>query len=139
MKGKDLAGERETRPSNLQAIFVRGEPEECIGLLIQLIPIGSFGDLLISECWKHGEVLYYKWEDQIKATVEVLHAHYIIWADINAGNVVIDKDSNAWVIDFGGRSNPVFVDDDKAETIEGDWQGIKRLFEVWLPKQISSR
>lgn len=49
------------------------------------------------------------------------------------------KTQNAWVIDFGGRNNPLFIDNDKAETIEGDWQGIRRLFEMWLPKQVSTR
>lgn len=60
---------------------------------VQLIPTGSIGDLLASECWKHGEEVYNKWEAQILATVEILHAHDIGWGDVNAGNIVIDKDS----------------------------------------------
>jgi hypothetical protein len=31
----------------------------------------------------------------------------------------------AWAIEF--------VDDEKRETVEGDWQGITRLFQEWLP------
>lgn len=76
-----------------------------------------------------------RWEKQVKVIVEALHSHGIVWGDVNAGNVVIDRDDDAWVIDFGGRNNPWFVDDDKFETIEGDLQGVRRLFQEWLPKR----
>lgn len=100
-----------------------------------MIPASSFGtDLLSPGCWTHGE-LHEKWEQQVTATLEVLHAHEIIWGDVNAGNVVIDEALDAWVIDFGGMNSPEFVNDDKAETMEGDWQGVRRLFQVWLPSR----
>lgn len=123
----------EIKLPDLQGIVVTGEVEEiCIGLLIDMIPASSFGiDLLSPECWTQGE-LHKKWEQQVTATVEVVHAHDIIWGDVNAGNVVIDEALDAWVIDLGGMNNPEFVDDDKAETVEGDWQGVRRLFQVRL-------
>ncbi|KAK5084603.1 hypothetical protein LTR05_005681 [Lithohypha guttulata] len=106
IKKKCLA-KGEIKLPDLQGIVVSGDVEEiCIGMLMNVI-----------------------------ATVEVLHTHDIIWGDVNAGNIVIDEALNAWVIDFGGRNNPEFVDDDKAETIEGDWQGVERLFYVWLPNR----
>ncbi|KAK5937862.1 hypothetical protein PMZ80_009991 [Knufia obscura] len=120
----------------VQGIVVSGEvEEECIGLLIDMIPASSFGtDLLSPGCWTRGE-LHKKGEQQVTAIVEVLHAHGVTWGDVNAGNVVIDEALDAWVIDFGGMNNPEFVDDDKAETMEGDWQGVRRSFQVWLPSR----
>lgn len=117
---------------DLQGIVVSGKMgEECVGLLINLI---TGQDLLSARCWKQWE-LHRQWEQQVKVNVEALHAKDIVWGDVNAGNVIIDEELNAWVVDFGGRNNPEFVDDDKAETIEGDWQGVKRLFEDWLPSR----
>ncbi|KAK6367215.1 hypothetical protein LTR64_008076 [Lithohypha guttulata] len=135
IKKKCLA-KGEIKLPDLQGIVVSGDVEEtCIGMLMNVIPTSSFGiDLTRPECWAQGE-LHKKWEQQVIATVEVLHTHDIIWGDVNAGNIVIDEALNAWVIDFGGRNNPEFVDDDKAETIEGDWQGVERLFYVWLPNR----
>ncbi|KAK5075601.1 hypothetical protein LTS08_001332 [Lithohypha guttulata] len=132
IKRQQLAGS-EIRLPDLQGIVVSGEADEkFIGLLIAIIPASSLGiDLLSAGCWTNSD-LHMKWEQQVTTTVEVLHAHGIVWGDVNAGNVVIDQAFDAWVIDFGGRNNPEFVDDDKVETIDGDWQGVRRLFQVWL-------
>ncbi len=67
-----------------------------------------------------------------------LHAHDLVWGDVNPGNVVIDDVGHAWVIDFGGGNHPDFVDNEKAETVEGDWQGVGRLFGEWLPSKSAS-
>lgn len=72
--------------------------------------------------------MHKKWEQQVVTTVKLLHEHGIVWGDVKACNVAIDADMNAWVIDFGGRNTRDLVDDDKAETVEGDWQGVHRLF-----------
>nr|OQO28346.1 hypothetical protein B0A51_04065 [Rachicladosporium sp. CCFEE 5018] len=125
----------ECRVSRLHAIVLSGSAEEeCIvGVLLDLISPSSFGiDLLSPQIWSQ-TTLHPKWQQQVGDTVEVLHANGIIWGDVNAGNVIIDETLDAWVIDFGGNNNPVFVDNDKAETIEGDWQGIGTLFGEWLP------
>ncbi|KAK2924448.1 hypothetical protein FoTM2_014725 [Fusarium oxysporum f. sp. vasinfectum] len=52
-----------------------------------------------------------------------LHEEGIVWGDAKPDNVLIDKDENAWIIDFGGSYTPGWVDEDKAETFEGDYQG----------------
>lgn len=85
---------------------------------------------LLGECEMHK-----KWYRQVTATVEKLHSHWIVRGDVNPMNITIDDALNAWVIDFGGLNNPEFVDDDKMETSEGDWQGVKGIFEEWLPNQ----
>ena len=48
-------------------------------------------------------------------------------------NILIDEATDAWAIDFGGMNNAEFVDDENRETIAGDWQGLTKLFQEWLP------
>jgi len=136
IKEKHVAKGQIKLPGLLGIVVVSGESEEeCVGVLINLITAPPFGmDLLSPGCWARHE-LHEQWEQQVTATVEELHAHGVVWGDVNAGNVVIDKALDAWVIDFGGMNNPEFLDDDKAETIEGDWQGVRRLFREWLPSR----
>lgn len=53
-------------------------------------------------------------------------------------NVAVDEAMDAWIIDFGGMNNVEFVDEEKRETFEGDWQGIRRLFQEWLPSRVKA-
>ncbi|KAK6431094.1 hypothetical protein LTR95_012744 [Oleoguttula sp. CCFEE 5521] len=134
IRRKGLAS-AECRVSRLHAIVVSGDANsKCVvGLLLDLITPSPLGiDFLSPQIWQQ-TTLHSKWERQVRATVDVLHANHIVWGDVNAGNVVIDEALDAWVIDFAGRNNPVFIDHDKAETLEGDWQGVGRLFGEWLP------
>jgi RIO-like serine/threonine protein kinase len=73
------------------------------------------------------------WEEQLTTIVQELHAHDIVWGDVNPFNVMIDEAMNVWAIDFGGMNNVEFVDDELREIMEGDKQGIRRLFRDWLP------
>ena len=43
-----------------------------------------------------------RWADQISRSVGYLHERGIIWGDVKAGNVLIDKNDDTWVINFGG-------------------------------------
>ncbi len=131
-----------TKLPSIEAIVTvdRGVGEECVGVLLSLIPAAISdiaNSLLGSHFWQQPKQ-HRRWEAQVRRIVEVLHAHDLVWGDVNPGNVVIDNDSNAWVIDFGGGNNPEFVDDDKTNTIEGDWQGVDRLFGEWLPSRVGS-
>ncbi|KAF2802822.1 uncharacterized protein BDZ99DRAFT_401001 [Mytilinidion resinicola] len=70
-----------------------------------------------------------KWASQIQKTVSTLHALDVVWGDVKADNVVIDKSGNAIVIDFEGGATKGWVDKDKMETKEGDLQGLERLMD----------
>ena len=74
-----------------------------------------------------------RWREQVEAIVKDLHRHGIVWGDVNVHNIFIDVDDDAWVIDFGGNCNVQFVDEELKETVEGDIQGLRRVFEEWLP------
>lgn len=61
-----------------------------------------------------------KWADQIEHTVTQMHSHGIIWGDAKSLNIIIDKEDNAWVIDFGGGFTTPWVEFSMMDTVEGD-------------------
>jgi hypothetical protein len=75
------------------------------------------------------------WQEQVEAIVNELHQHKIVWGDVNVHNIFIDANADAWVIDFGGNCNVQFVDEELKETYDGDRQGLRRIFEEWLPSR----
>jgi hypothetical protein len=74
-----------------------------------------------------------RWQEQVEGVVKELHRHEIVWGDVNVHNIFIDANADAWVTDFGGNCNVEFVDEELKETYEGDLQGLRRVFEEWLP------
>lgn len=60
-------------------------------------------------------------------TAHELHRQGIVWGDVKPDNVLIDKNLDAWVVDFGGGFDPEWVDRELAETVEGDLQGLSRM------------
>jgi hypothetical protein len=77
--------------------------------------------------------LHERWREQVEGTVRELHRCGIVWGDVNVHNIFIDANGDAWVIDFGGNCNVEFIDEELKETHEGDIQGLRRVFEEWLP------
>lgn len=125
------------RVPTLEGIVVAGENRETtMGMLMTLITSPEIGIHLQSPGFQSQPELHKKWEKQVTAIVQELHANDIVWGDVNPMNVVIDEALDAWVIDFGGNNNVQFVDDEKCETFEGDKQGVMRLFQEWLPSRV---
>jgi Ser/Thr protein kinase RdoA (MazF antagonist) len=56
-----------------------------------------------------------------------LHTQHIIWGDGKAANVIIDEQDDAWLIDFGGGWTDGWVDEELADTVEGDQQAISKI------------
>jgi tRNA A-37 threonylcarbamoyl transferase component Bud32 len=124
------------RVPKLKGIVVAGENgESTMGMLMTMITSPEMGIHLQSQGFHGQPELHKKWEEQVTAIVHELHANGIVWGDVNPMNVVIDEAMDAWVIDFGGMNNVEFVDEENRETIEGDKQGIMRLFREWLPSR----
>lgn len=68
-----------------------------------------------------------EWASQIRETVRQLHKIDVFWGDGKASNVIIDKEDNAWLIDFGGGWTEGWVDGELADTVEGDEQAVERI------------
>lgn len=133
---KEIGLSAQIRVPELQGIVVSGENgETTMGMLMTLVVSPETGTHLRSRKFRDKLESHKKWEKQVASTVQELHAHGIVWGDVNPMNVVIDEAMDAWVIDFGGMNNVQFVDDENRETIEGDTQGIMRLFQEWLPSR----
>ncbi|KAM0438526.1 hypothetical protein ACHAPT_001275 [Fusarium lateritium] len=59
----------------------------------------------------------------------------IVWGDVKAENVLIDRDNNAWITDFGGGYTEGWVDKEMAGTFEGDLAGMVKLKKFIIPTQ----
>lgn len=70
-----------------------------------------------------------KWVFDVECMLKLLHEADIVWGDVKADNILIDKADEAWMIDFGGSYTFGWVDEDKVNTIEGDLQGLQRIKE----------
>ena len=67
---------------------------------------------------------------EIQRILPILHSHDIIWGDAKADNFLVDSDDNLWIIDFGGSYTEGWVDEELAETEEGDWMGVGKTVEA---------
>jgi hypothetical protein len=120
------------RVASFYSIVVSKDTQMTIGLLFDLIP--SIGESLQSCQCKMAFEHHAKWKQQVIAIVKELHSHDIVWGDVYDGNIAIDTNFDAWVVDFGSGWIEDFVDRKKAGTKEGDWQGVQRISEEWISR-----
>lgn len=70
-----------------------------------------------------------KWLSQIQFIVHQLHALDIVWGDAKTANILLDKNDDLWVVDFGGGGTPGWIDTKLIDTKEGDLQALERICE----------
>jgi tRNA A-37 threonylcarbamoyl transferase component Bud32 len=68
-----------------------------------------------------------RWTSQITDAVEYLHQKGLVWGDAKAGNVLVRRDGNVVLIDFGGGYTDGWVDMNNQDTARGDLQGLERI------------
>ncbi|KAH8907867.1 hypothetical protein BR93DRAFT_958406 [Coniochaeta sp. PMI_546] len=68
-----------------------------------------------------------RWATQISESLHELHKRGLVWGDVKAENVLIDKEDNAWLTDFGPGYTEGWVDKHKVGTVEGDLQGLAKI------------
>ncbi|KAJ3498978.1 hypothetical protein NLG97_g705 [Lecanicillium saksenae] len=71
-----------------------------------------------------------RWRDQIRQSLEALHAAGIAWGDARAGNVIVDVQGDAWITNFAGGYTKGWVDKDRTGAIASDIQGFSRIEEL---------
>lgn len=102
------------------------DTEHILGFLRQWVPGRRLSDIITSATSQNKE----KWASQIRQTVELLHQHGLIWGGGKPDSIIIDEQDNAWLIDFGGGYTRGWIDEDLAETKEGDEQALNRIMEL---------
>lgn len=115
----------EVKVSQLLGIVKDEETSRVVGLLISYIERGT--PLSCDPRCLTDSSLCKKWLKQITHSLDQLHAHQITWGDAKPDNVLISKQDDAYLIDFGGGYTPNWVDQELANTVEGDRQGLERI------------
>ncbi|KAI9673233.1 MAG: hypothetical protein M1817_003096 [Caeruleum heppii] len=123
--------------SNLRGIVVSDDSSMIVGSVLDLIP--SLASNLHSREYIQARQYHEKWEQQIRKTIEKLHENGIVWGDVHPGNIIIDVNFDAWIVDFGGGCVEEFIDRQNVETEEGDWQGVQNVFQVWISRKRTSK
>lgn len=105
-----------------------------VGMLLNYIDpkhVGILGTLkyVAQEVNNRGHIR--RWADDLVHIIEALHSLECIWGDAKPENVLVDRDDNVWVIDFGGGYTPGWIDKEHKETKAGDLQSLKKMRE-WL-------
>ncbi|KAI9818942.1 MAG: hypothetical protein M1832_004110 [Thelocarpon impressellum] len=116
---------QKTRTSRLRGIVEWDEDDTIMGMLLDYIDGGNH--TLQTAARGASAACREKWMSQIENIVRQLHQVGIVWGDVKPDNIVIDGDSNAHVVDFGGGCAIGWVDHKLYDTVEGDQQGMQRL------------
>jgi hypothetical protein len=106
--------------------LVQGEDGSYMGLLLSYIDCDgrTLEGAVRADTPKH---LRQRWADQVISNLEHLHEAGIVWGDAKAANVLVDRNMDAWIIDFGGGFTEGWVEREKAGTVEGDIQGLAKI------------
>lgn len=116
------------RVPDLHGYVTYSHSDAIIGLLREWIPFGPYGKTV-----RNVNVLEVpldtrqKWADQIRQTVADLHEIGVTWGDGKPSNVVVDQSGDIWLIDFAGGRSRGWVDEQLAETVEGDHQAVEKV------------
>ncbi|KAH9999759.1 hypothetical protein F4779DRAFT_152597 [Xylariaceae sp. FL0662B] len=108
---------------------VLDKDEGLMGILLKYIDPDPDSDGLLSYAIEPDtpDSLRQRWATQVEDSLTKLHEAGIIWGDGKAENVLIDKDHNAWIVDFGGGHTVGWVDPENEGTLAGDFQALARI------------
>ncbi|EGU73065.1 hypothetical protein FOPG_19446 [Fusarium oxysporum f. sp. conglutinans race 2 54008] len=108
--------------------LVRDESGLAFGLLLTYIDCGNKTLLCATQPDTPGD-LRQKWAEQVHDLVHHLHTAGIVWGDVKPDNVLIDRQTDAWLIDFGGGYTHGWVPKELAGSVEGDLHGLQKIEE----------
>ena len=74
-----------------------------------------------------------RWMEEVDRTVSFLHDQDIIWGGVDAKNVLIDCDKEAWVVDFSGGLSTAVQLVPTSENKEREKEAMQKLFEDQSP------
>ncbi|KAF9768109.1 hypothetical protein IL306_014623, partial [Fusarium sp. DS 682] len=103
------------------------DTKQILGFLRQWVPGRRLSDIDITATTVEKRQ---KWALQISETIKYLHGYGLVWGDGKSSNIIIDEQDDAWLIDFGGGFTEGWVDEELAETKEGDEQALTKIIEL---------
>lgn len=103
------------------------DTKQILGFIRQWVPGRRLSDIDITSTTADKRQ---KWTLQILETIERLHKHGLVWGDGKPSNIIIDEQDDAWLIDFGGGFTQGWVDEEVAETKEGDEQALIKIAQL---------
>lgn len=68
-----------------------------------------------------------RWASQVDDTLTQLHDAGIVWGDAMPEEVLVDRNDDAWIADFGRGYTEGWVECELAGTKEGDLQALGRI------------
>jgi hypothetical protein len=68
-----------------------------------------------------------EWRRTVREVVERLHSRGILWGDVNAHNVVVDRGMGAWVVDFGRGGEGLYGRQELASVDGGHERDLDRV------------
>ncbi|KAL1859445.1 hypothetical protein VTK73DRAFT_7591 [Phialemonium thermophilum] len=101
--------------------------DEVGGVLLTYVDHDDWSGLLRYRAMEAPLCIRERWANQVRETVAELHEAGVVWGDAKVDNVMVDRNDNVWIIDFGGGYTEGWVDKDKAGTTDGDLQGVDRI------------
>jgi len=105
------------------------ETNRVLGFLRQWVPGCRLSEIDINTVTHETKQ---KWISQIRESIQGLHKQGLVWGDGKPGNIIIDGQNDAWLIDFGGGFTDGWVDEELADTFEGDEQALDRIVKSLL-------
>lgn len=102
------------------------ETKQILGFLRQWVPGPRLSDVVAAATAEKRQ----KWACQIRQSIELLHQNGLIWGDGKPSNIIIDDKDDAWLIDFGGGYTRGWIDEERAETRQGDEQALQKIIEL---------
>lgn len=113
------------RIPNLLGIITTLDDTAVLGILTQWVDAIVLASTSDVRRRKHVAV----WKQEVGETLKFLHDRDIIWGGASAQNVLIDRDSHAWIMDFsGGTSTQAELEPD-VENKQRELEAVKKLFE----------
>ncbi|CAK7207446.1 hypothetical protein SEUCBS139899_010256 [Sporothrix eucalyptigena] len=133
----------------LVGLVTHPENRRIVGFVREWIPGKRLADVLKRE--KRGKPLSahhkQRWAQQLRASVDALHALGLVWGDGKTGNLIVGVGGaddvtavrqgeekapigDLWLIDFGGGWTDEWVDSDKENTIQGDEQAVQNILDA---------
>ncbi len=117
-------------PTLLGLVVSEDDEQLILGFLMEFIERENFkSDLSSLDVDSITQTQREYWIEQIDSDLKQLHSIDVCWGDAKAENIILDKESHPWLIDFGGGCTDKWVDAHLANSVKGDLQGLQRIME----------